>query len=413
MIKLSLLIYLLSSSLFAVNVNLLSHSHSPVYMLTEDTLSKNSLPNETIILSSYYNYVEDPFIEMNESRTERTGTLVEGINSLHMGIGYQASNRFLLGVSTFAAQVWLPDRTSEYSLGDTVIIGKYRLSADKNKTSFALIPELELPTGNQQLFLSNNGVGVGLKLAVEQDFGRFQLNGNIGYKVNNKAKYRQLDYRQRLLLAMGALYNLNDQWALSAEGTTTRTLPFNGVNNPGEFYFGGRYHPNDKISFNTGISIGNLNSVGSNEFRLLAGVKFIPKLKNGPYHWKHLFTKEEQEIIRKILEIRDEIQFEHDSDKLTEAGRKSLQKIANLILEGNHEFKQIVIEGHTNKLGAKEYNYKLSQNRALQVREELLKLGLKKSLVETKAYGETRPKAIDQWEIAKKLNRRVEFKVLK
>ena len=72
-----------------------------------------------------------------------------------------------------------------------------------------------------------------------------------------------------------------------------------------------------------------------------------------------------------------------------------------------------MIEGHTNKLGAKEYNYKLSQNRALQVREELLKLGLKKSLVETKAYGETRPKAIDQWEIAKKLNRRVEFKVLK
>ncbi len=394
-------------------MNLVSHSHSPVYMLTEDTLSNNSLPNETVILSTYYNYVEDPFIKVNKERTERTGTIIEGINSFHIGAGYQASSRFLIGVSSSVAQVWLPDRRGDYSMGDTVLIGKYRMSADKNKTSFAIIPELELPTGDENLYLSNQGVGVGLKLAGEHNFGSLQLNGNLGLMFNNKAKYKNWDYRQRLLMALGVQYNFDEQWALSIEGTTTRTLPFNDYNNPGEVYLGGRYRHNDTVSFNTGVSIGNVNSVSSNEFRLLLGVKYIPRLKNGPMQWKHLFTKEEIEIIKKILEIRDEIKFEHDSYKLTKESKHSLKTIANLILEGDHEFKKIVIEGHANKIGTEEYNLNLSKKRAKEVKNELLKLGLKDKLVETQGFGENQPKNIESWDVAKKENRRVEFNVIK
>lgn len=412
-IKTLLLSSVLATSIHAVNVNLVSHSHSPVYMLTEDTLSNNSLPNETLILSSYYNYVEDPFVKVNEDRTKRTGTIIEGINSLHLGAGYQASSRFLIGVSSSFAQVWLPDRRGEYSMGDTVLIGKYRMSADKNKTSFALIPELELPTGDEELYLSNKGVGVGLKLAAEHNFGSLQLNGNVGLMFNNEARYKNWDYRQRLLMALGVQYNFDEQWALSMEGTTTRTLPFNSFNNPGEVYLGGRYRHNDTVSFNTGVSVGNMNNFSSNEFRLLFGVKYIPRLKNGPKQWKHFFTKKEIEIIRKILEIRDEIKFEHDSYKLTKDSKQSLKTIANLILEGDHEFKKIVIEGHANKIGTEEYNLNLSEKRAKEVKNELLKLGLKENLVDTQGFGEGKPKNIEMWDVAKKENRRVEFNVVK
>lgn len=105
-----ILLMVLTNTAWAVNVNLLTHSHSPVYMLTEDTLTKESLPNETLIYSAYYNYVEDPLVVTNEQHTERRGTLIEGINALHLGIGYQSSNRFLFGLSTFAGNVYLPSR---------------------------------------------------------------------------------------------------------------------------------------------------------------------------------------------------------------------------------------------------------------------------------------------------------------
>ena len=149
----SLLIF--SSQAFAVNVNLMQHSHSPIYMQTEDTLTNRSLPNETLIFSAYYNYVQDPLVITTPDRSERIGTVVQGINALHFGVGYQASNRFLLGLSSFAANVYTPNHDAQYAMGDTKIIGKYRLTGDRVKDSFALIPEIEMATGNKDLFVSN------------------------------------------------------------------------------------------------------------------------------------------------------------------------------------------------------------------------------------------------------------------
>ncbi|GAB4015781.1 MAG: hypothetical protein Fur0010_15120 [Bdellovibrio sp.] len=411
--KILLPIILFPSIANAVNINLLQHSHSPIYMQTEDTLTKNSLPNETLIYSAYYNYVEDPLIMTNADRTERVGTLVEGINALHFGVGYQSSNRFLIGVSSFGANVYLPSREGIWAMGDTKIIGKYRLTGDNVADSFALIPEIELPTGDDQLFVSNKGVGTGIKLAYEKNFGFMRLNLNTGYMYNSQAVLKDLDYRNRLNFAVGAHVPLGNHWGIISEAVTTRT--FKRYQNPGEVYIGSRYQMTNNLAINAGAAIGNLGGVGSNEFRLLAGLKWVPQMK-GNYHFKTIMSKlteREKKALAEILEIRDEIKFDHDSFTLNQKSKLALNKIAHLLKDEDHDFQRIVIEGHANSIGSEDYNLSLSEKRAHSVKEYLLTQGIRNDLLEVKALGESQPKAIDEWSMAKIENRRVEFHVEK
>ncbi|PIP93094.1 MAG: hypothetical protein COW00_19020 [Bdellovibrio sp. CG12_big_fil_rev_8_21_14_0_65_39_13] len=407
----SLLIF--SSQAFAVNVNLMQHSHSPIYMQTEDTLTNRSLPNETLIFSAYYNYVQDPLVITTPDRSERIGTVVQGINALHFGVGYQASNRFLLGLSSFAANVYTPNHDAQYAMGDTKIIGKYRLTGDRVKDSFALIPEIEMATGNKDLFVSNGGVGTGLKLAYERDLGFMRLTLNTGYMYNSQAKYKDLDYRNRINLAAGAHVPLNDQWGVIAEGTTSRT--FKRYQNPGEFYLGARYEFSPNLALNAGSSIGNIGGTGSSELRVLAGLKYVPHM-NQSYHFKTLMsmlTEREKRLIKRIAEIREEIKFDHDSHELNETSQKALDHIAQLLRDESHDFQRIIIEGHANRVGDEEYNLTLSKARARVVRDYLITKGIEQNMLDVKGYGESRPKPIEEWAQAKVENRRVEFHVEK
>lgn len=408
-----LLATIISTPAFAVNVNLLEHSHSPIYMQTEDTLTNHSLPNETLIYSAYYNYVKDPLVVTTPDRSEKIRSMVSGINALHYGVGYQASNRFLVGISSFAANVYLPNEQARWAMGDSKLIGKYRLTGDNVKDSFALIPELELPTGDQELFVSNKGLGTGLKLAYEKDLGFMRITLNTGYLYNSQAVYRDLDYRNRLNLAAGAHVPLNDQWGIITEGTTTRT--FRRYQNPGEVYVGARYEYSQDLAINAGTSIGNIGGIGSSEFRLLAGLKWVPHMKRS-YHFKTLMsmlTDRERKLIKKIAEIREEIKFEHDSHNLNQKSKQALDHIAQLLRDESHDFQRIIIEGHANRVGSEDYNLALSDARARVVRDYLITRGIEQNMLDVRAYGESRPKEIEEWAHAKIENRRVEFHVEK
>ena len=73
----------------------------------------------------------------------------------------------------------------------------------------------------------------------------------------------------------------------------------------------------------------------------------------------------------------------------------------------------IEISGHTDNVGNKEANQKLSQDRASAVRTYLLKKGIAPSRVEAKGYGDTVPVADNTIEEGRKQNRRTEVKILK
>ena len=73
---------------------------------------------------------------------------------------------------------------------------------------------------------------------------------------------------------------------------------------------------------------------------------------------------------------------------------------------------KIQIEGHTDNRGRKEANKKLSLDRAFKVREYLLNKGIAGDRIKFKGYGDTRPVVTNDNEENRKLNRRVEYKIL-
>ena len=70
---------------------------------------------------------------------------------------------------------------------------------------------------------------------------------------------------------------------------------------------------------------------------------------------------------------------------------------------------QVVLEGHADERGSREYNVALGERRANGVRDMLRLLGIADHQIRTVSYGEERPAAIGHEEESWSRNRRVEF----
>mgnify|MGYP000846197136 FL=1 len=103
------------------------------------------------------------------------------------------------------------------------------------------------------------------------------------------------------------------------------------------------------------------------------------------------------------------INFEFDSAKLTRSSESSLDRIADS-LKSQTDFR-VEVGGHTDSVGAAEYNEQLSQERAESVRQYLVNRGVDPSRVTGRGYGELNPVASNESESGRAMNRRVEFRV--
>ncbi len=73
---------------------------------------------------------------------------------------------------------------------------------------------------------------------------------------------------------------------------------------------------------------------------------------------------------------------------------------------------QIEVSGHTDNRGNARLNYLLSKERVGTVKKYLVQRGVPAARIDEKAYGGTRPIASNNTEETRKLNRRVEFKII-
>ena len=85
-----------------------------------------------------------------------------------------------------------------------------------------------------------------------------------------------------------------------------------------------------------------------------------------------------------------EIYFDFDKSNITQQASLELDKIVEL-LSGNSSYK-LIATTHTDIRGSKEYNQKLSERRALSVREYLISKGINGKRIEAKGAGASQPK---------------------
>lgn len=98
--------------------------------------------------------------------------------------------------------------------------------------------------------------------------------------------------------------------------------------------------------------------------------------------------------------------FGFDKTDINPAFEGRIREISR-ILEENERY-NVILEGHTDNIGSRAYNQKLSERRAQSVAKELEKFGVEKNRIQTKGYGADRPRSSNDTEQGRADNRRVE-----
>ena len=101
--------------------------------------------------------------------------------------------------------------------------------------------------------------------------------------------------------------------------------------------------------------------------------------------------------------------FDFDSDILTDAARRNLDVFSTAMNDSRLQSVVYRIEGHTDAVGAPDYNEELSVRRADAVREFLASAGVDVSRMVVEGFGATHPRTEDPMDAE---NRRVELRAV-
>jgi peptidoglycan-associated lipoprotein len=102
------------------------------------------------------------------------------------------------------------------------------------------------------------------------------------------------------------------------------------------------------------------------------------------------------------------ILFEFNEYELTKSHKKDLEPIINFLK--SNLLDKVEIGGHTDNVAGKDFNLKLSMNRAVAIKEYLVSQGIDTNRLQVKAYWYSQPVAENDTEEGRAKNRRVSFK---
>ena len=98
--------------------------------------------------------------------------------------------------------------------------------------------------------------------------------------------------------------------------------------------------------------------------------------------------------------------FDRDTTKLTHESKKLLPEVMRTIR--SRKSSEVYVTGHTDRVGAEDYNIGLSSRRADTVRDFLVSTGVTSSALVVSFHGESMPLVPTEDEVAEPRNRRVE-----
>jgi peptidoglycan-associated lipoprotein len=101
------------------------------------------------------------------------------------------------------------------------------------------------------------------------------------------------------------------------------------------------------------------------------------------------------------------IYFDYDSSSLHPDDQATVEAHAGYLAQ--HPQVRVILEGHTDERGSREYNLALGEHRASSVRKQFMALGANGNQIQSTSMGEERPADDGHDEAAYSRNRRVEI----
>ena len=107
----------------------------------------------------------------------------------------------------------------------------------------------------------------------------------------------------------------------------------------------------------------------------------------------------------------ENVLFGFDSFQIPQAERRKIQEVADYMHE--HPEVTVLIDGHCDERGSREYNLSLGEHRALSVRAVLISKGISGDRIHTRSFGSEMPLDPRSNEEAWARNRRGEFSLFR
>ena len=130
------------------------------------------------------------------------------------------------------------------------------------------------------------------------------------------------------------------------------------------------------------------------------GGSSVPLNQSGKIKSEEVESEEDLRAIRVIY-------FDYDTATVSSEFRQVLDAHAAYLIDNFAA--RVVLEGHTDERGTREYNLALGENRALSVKRQLSIMGVRDAQMDLVSFGEERPDMLGQGEEVFSLNRRVEL----
>ncbi|MAE93129.1 MAG: hypothetical protein CL910_00570 [Deltaproteobacteria bacterium] len=112
---------------------------------------------------------------------------------------------------------------------------------------------------------------------------------------------------------------------------------------------------------------------------------------------------------RLFVAFPSDVLFDVDSRALHAGAYGRLNQLADSLVR--HPGTEVVVKGHTDSTGGRDYNLRLSEDRADAVRRYLIAQGVPAARVQAIGLGDTMPVASNETQAGRQQNRRVEFEI--
>jgi len=104
----------------------------------------------------------------------------------------------------------------------------------------------------------------------------------------------------------------------------------------------------------------------------------------------------------------ENVLFDYDSFQIKPSEVAKIEKVAEYLLKTNTRAR-LIVEGHCDERGSREYNLSLGDQRAGAIRADLVGRGIAPERIGVKSYGKEKPANLGHDEKAWSENRRAEF----
>lgn len=110
---------------------------------------------------------------------------------------------------------------------------------------------------------------------------------------------------------------------------------------------------------------------------------------------------------RGLIITLGDVLFSVDQARLNADGVRMVQRLATVLQQNPNRV--VLVEGFTDSTGSSQHNQDLSERRSMAVRDALLELGVARTQIAVRGYGEAYPAAPNDTATNRQLNRRVEI----